>query len=63
MSRLITYDKNIIKLVESGIDNLSIVLYNKSKEEKASILFCFERYLDPFYNHTLEYESDIIILL
>lgn len=63
MSRFVTYGKDTMKLIESGIDNLGMALYNGTEEEKASILFCLDRYLDPYYGYNLEYEADIIILL
>lgn len=61
--RFVTYEKRHCELVESGIDNLSIALYNETEDEKASILFCLDRYLDPYYGYHLSYKDDIIILL
>ena len=48
---MVTYDSEQIKIVEGGID------------EKASILLCLDRFLDPYYGHHLPYESDIFVLL
>lgn len=63
MSRFVTYEKRHQELIESGIDNLSAALYNETEEEKASILLCLERYLDPYFGYNLPYEADIIVLL
>lgn len=61
--RSVSYDKRHMDLVESGIEPLSYALYNESEEEKASILFCLDRYLDPYFGYNLPYEPEIIILL
>lgn len=61
--RFVSYGKKQERLVESGIDNLSMALYNESEEEKASILLCLDKYLDPYYGCRLPYQEDIIILL
>lgn len=61
--RIVKYEEKHSQLIESGIDNLCMALYNETEEEKASILFCLDKYLDPYYGYNLEYESDIITLL
>ena len=61
--RSVCYDKRHMDLVESGIEQLSYALYNETEEEKASILLCLDRYLDPYFGYNLPYESEIIILL
>ena len=61
--RSVHYEKRHEEIVESGIDALSMALHNENEEEKASILFCLDKYLDPYYGYKLPYESDIIALL
>lgn len=61
--RSVSYDRRHMELVESGIEPLSYALYNETEEEKASILLCLDRYLDPYFGYNLPYESEIIILL
>lgn len=61
--RRVSYGREQIKIVEGGIDAIGMALYNKSEEEKASILLCLDRYLDPYYGHHLPYEADIFVLL
>lgn len=61
--RSVFYEKRHEQLVESGIEKLSMALYNETEEEKASILFCLDKYLDPYFGYNLFYEADIIILL
>ena len=61
--RSVHYEKRHEEVVESGIDALSMALHNENEEEKASILFCLDKYLDPYYGYKLPYESDIIALL
>lgn len=61
--RIVSYGSEQIKIVEGGIDAIGMALYNKSEEEKASILLCLDRYLDPYYGHHLPYEAEIFVLL
>ena len=61
--RVVRYEKRHEQLVESGINNISMALYNESEEEKASILLCLDKYLDPYYGYNLPYKADIIVLL
>ncbi len=61
--RKVSYGSEQIKIVEGGIDAIGMALYNGSEEEKASILFCLDRFLDPYYGYHLPYESDIFVLL
>ncbi|MBP3414890.1 MAG: hypothetical protein J6L81_06820 [Clostridia bacterium] len=61
--RCVTYEQKHRDIVESGIDAISFALYNGTTHEKASILLCLDRYLDPYYGYQLKYKSEIIILL
>lgn len=49
--RKVSYGSEQIKIVEGGIDAIGMALYNGSEEEKASILFCLDRFLDPYYGY------------
>lgn len=61
--RCVTYEKRHEEIIESGINEISYALYNGNTEEKASLLLCLDKYLDPYYGYNLKYESQIIILL
>lgn len=61
--RVVRYGSEQINIVESGIDAIAMVLYNKSEEEKASLLLCLDKYLDPYFGYNLPYESEIFVLL
>ena len=61
--RSVSYGSKQIKIVESGIDTIGMALYNGNEEEKASILLCLDKFLDPYYGYHLPYESDIFVLL
>lgn len=61
--RSVSYGNKQIRIIEDGIDSIGMALYHGSEEEKASILLCLDKFLDPYYGHHLPYESDIFILL
>ena len=59
----VTYTKNHSSVVKSGINAISEVLNGTDIAEKRSLLFCLDKYLDPYYGYNLPYFDDIIILL
>lgn len=60
---VVTYGKNQLDLVNSGLDGVSAVLRGGSEGEKASLLFCLERFFDPYFNSKLPYEDELAVLL
>lgn len=50
-------------VVKSGIIAIKEVLDGNNIEMKRSLLFCLDKYLDPYYGYNLSYFDDIIILL
>jgi hypothetical protein len=59
----VTYTKEQRTIVNSGINAISEVLNGTNIAEKRSLLFCLDKYLDPYYGYNLPYFDDIIILL
>lgn len=59
----VTYTKKHTSVVENGINSISEVLNSTDITEKRSLLFCLDKYLDPYYGYTLPYFDDIIMLL
>ncbi|MDQ2088018.1 hypothetical protein RBH29_16435 [Herbivorax sp. ANBcel31] len=60
---LVTYTKEHQNIVKSGIDDISKILNGRDVEEKRSLLFCLDKYLDPYYGYNLPYFDDIMFLL
>lgn len=61
--RVVTYGKSQLDLINSGLDGIRDVLRSGSEDEKASLLFCLERYFDPYFNSKLPYEDELAVLL
>lgn len=59
----ITYSKTQNDIVESGIDSIKGVFKENDKHEIRSLLFCLDKYLDPYYRYNLAYEKEIFDLL
>ena len=56
---VVQYDSIHCEIVESAVDSI-VAYYDKgSKSEKRSILFCLDRYLDPYYQYKLPHEEKI----
>ena len=50
-------------IAEGGVEGIAAVLRGDDEAEKASLLFCLDYYLDPYYGCTLAHESEIFALL
>jgi|GEM_PF-258601 len=59
----ITYSKRHEDIVQSGIEAISKVLLGHDMSEKESLLFCLDKFLDPFFGYNLFYKDDIILLV
>lgn len=55
----ITYDESHTKIVDSGFENFKSTFNNVSAKEKNSLLFCLERYVDPYYSSSINYEKEL----
>lgn len=61
--RCVTYSEHEENIVEKGIVAIQEVLMGTDDEAKASLLFCLDKYLDPYYGYHLSYENEIYDLL
>ncbi len=52
---VVDYGENEMRLVESGVAAVAAVFRHGSEREKASVLLCMERYLDPYYETFAKY--------
>lgn len=53
------YDSSHIHVVESGFEEMKKQFFEGSNEQKNSLLFCLERYVDPYYTSTIDYEKEL----
>ncbi|SDG45695.1 hypothetical protein SAMN04488689_1163 [Paenibacillus sp. cl6col] len=61
--RFVTYTQNQNDIVMSGVAAINKYLSESSDDEKRSLLFCLDRYLDPYYGYNLSFVDEIIHLL
>lgn len=59
----VAYTNEHSSIVKSGIKAINEVLNGTEIAEKRSLLFCLDKYLDPYYGYNLPYFDDIINLL
>ncbi|MCU6793505.1 hypothetical protein OB236_15475 [Paenibacillus sp. WQ 127069] len=52
-----------MEIVNRGVDAISEILKSADIDEKRSILFCLDKYLDPYYGYNLPYFDEILVLL
>jgi len=55
----ITYDKSHVEIVESGFNSFKMAFQKANENEKNSLLFCLERFVDPYYSDSIEYEKEL----
>ena len=55
----IEYTKKHCTVVEGGINEILKFYESADKKNKLSLLFCLDRYLDPYYEHKLAHEKMI----
>ena len=58
----ISYNKGHMEIVNKGIDAISEVLYGTDMAEKESLLYCLDRYLDPWFGLKLPFEKELFEL-
>lgn len=61
--RYVTYTQKHRDIVITGVTAINDFLNHKDVSEKRSLLFCLDRYLDPYFAYDLPYFDDIILLL
>ena len=59
----VSYTKKHREIVESGLLTIQSYYYNNDLSEQRSILFCLDRYLDPYFASKLEFEEELFIWL
>jgi len=57
------YSNKHIEIVKNGIEAISKILNGKDTSEKESLLFCLDRFLDPYYGYNLPHKNEIEELL
>ncbi|MEV5026674.1 hypothetical protein [Paenibacillus sp. LPE1-1-1.1] len=60
---LISYTKKHQDIVKKGVDAIGEILKSANVNEKRSILFCLDKYLDPYFGYNLPFFDEIIVLL
>lgn len=61
--RYVTYSEKEKNIVEKGLIEIQTILMGTDDEAKASLLFCLDKYLDPYYGYNLPYSHEIFDLL
>ena len=61
--RYVSYSKEEMNIVEGGISGIQRVLMGSDSDQKRSLLFCLDRYMDPYYGYQLPFREEIIKLL
>ena len=59
----ITYTDAEMEIVKSGIEAIRNVLMGTDMGKKESLLFCLDRFLDPWFGYQLPYQDAIVDLL
>ncbi|WP_052714170.1 hypothetical protein [Paenibacillus dauci] len=58
-----SYTKQHMDIIQSGVDSIKDFLEKENHREKQNLLFCMDRFLDPWFGYQLPYTDQIIILL
>lgn len=61
--RQVTYSKEESDIVEKGIVAIQTILMGTDDDAKASLLFCLDKYLDPYFGYNLPYKDEVFDLL
>jgi len=57
----VSYGPEEMDVVEKGIDAIRDVIYHGSYEESASLLFCLETYVDPWFGYADDPENQAFV--
>ncbi|QGQ96427.1 hypothetical protein EHS13_16815 [Paenibacillus psychroresistens] len=60
---MVSYTRKHQDIVIRGVDAIGEILKSANAVEKRSILFCLDKYLDPYFWYNLPYFDEIIVLL
>ena len=60
---MVTYNKKHEDIVKKGIDAIEKVLKGSNVAEKESLLFCLDKYLDPWFGYDLPRKKEILELV
>lgn len=61
--RGIVYGESHMEIVRSGAEAVETFLLNVGNDERLSLLFCLDRYLDPYFGYNLPYAGEIFEIL
>ena len=61
--RFVSYSKDERNIVESGISEIQKVLMGSDSDKKRRLLFCLDRYMDPYYGYHLPFQEKLTKLL
>lgn len=61
--RFVSYSKDERNIVESGISEIQKVLMGSDFDKKRRLLFCLDRYMDPYYGYHLPFQEELTKLL
>lgn len=61
--RSIFYTEEHMRIIKSGTEAIEEVLLGDNMEQKASLIFCLDRFLDPWFGYDLPNRSEIELLL
>lgn len=58
-----SYDRRHMAIIQAGIEPIQVFLQTESQQEKDNLLFCMDRFLDPWFGYDLPHLDQIIVLL
>ena len=61
--RFVSYSDDEMNIVEGGILEIQKILMGNDSDKKRRLLFCLDRYMDPYYGYHLPFQEELIRLL
>ncbi|MEW4369720.1 hypothetical protein [Paenibacillus kandeliae] len=58
-----SYNRRHMDIIQAGIEPIQVFLQTESQQEKDNLLFCMDRFLDPWFGYDLPHFDLIIVLL
>ena len=58
-----SYNRRHMDIIQAGIEPIQVFLQTESQQEKDNLLFCMDRFLDPWFGYDLPHRDQIFILL
>ncbi|MDQ0088843.1 hypothetical protein J2T12_002253 [Paenibacillus anaericanus] len=59
----ITYTQKHKDIIHAGVTAINEIFNSKDVSEKRSLLFCLDKYLDPYYGYNLVYFDEVFLIL